>query len=34
MTKLSQAQTAYRAALGAVSSTGQLSLMDYLSGLK
>lgn len=29
-TKMTRAETAYRAALGAVSSTSQLSLMDYL----
>jgi flagellar hook-associated protein 3 FlgL len=30
MTRLSQAETAYRAALGAVSSAERLSLLDYL----
>ena len=30
ITKMSQADTAYRAALGAIGNTGRKTLMDYL----
>ncbi len=30
ISRMSQADTAYRAALGAIGTTGQTSLMDYL----
>jgi flagellin-like hook-associated protein FlgL len=30
ITKMSQADTAYKAALGAIATTGHITLMDYL----